>query len=145
MLIISCGVFEGIGTDVTTENLVRTAGLCRELAERVGIPIAIPAASPTVLVELYRERAEELRRRFQRFGFELETPSETLSLLARIVASEAGGAGSRSGAAWLEDAAQRRLMAMLDGGAAPGAKAVLGPDDIDGALRARAKSRGSQR
>jgi hypothetical protein len=36
-------------------------------------------------------------------------------------------------------------MAMLDQGAALGAKAVLGPDDLDGALRARTKARDSQR
>ncbi|HEY9226535.1 MAG TPA: AAA family ATPase [Gemmatimonadaceae bacterium] len=142
MLVIGCGVFENLPSDSTTDDYVQH-GLMRELAERITLRIALPGASPSVLVEVYRERAEELRVRFRRFGWDLEIPDETLRLLARVVASGSAASGSRAGAAWLEDAAQRRLCELLEGGAAEHTRVTLGPDDIDGAWRARRRQRRS--
>jgi ATP-dependent protease Clp ATPase subunit len=133
MLIIACGVFEGVGDNATTADFERF-GLIRELAERLGSIIELPEPSRAVLESLYGECAEALRERHALFGFELVIPRETITCVARAVAAGVGGAGTRSGFAWLEDAAQRRLLYMLDCRAREGARSVLSPDDLFAAL-----------
>jgi ATP-dependent protease Clp ATPase subunit len=144
MLIVAAGVFEGLGPRATRADLEQI-GIIPELADRLGVLIQLPSPSRGVLEEIFAEHAQELRRRFALFGFELDMPRETVAWLAQSVATDSAGMGTRSGAASLEDAAQRRLAMLLDRAAAPGIRTVISPDDIALPHRNDAPPRGRRR
>lgn len=129
MLIVCCGVFEGLpykGT-VTPADLQRF-GFIPELIERLGPFFRMEPLNERALAQLVIEELETTHEMFDSFGYLLEIPPETVRLAARLSAS--GNGGTRSVVSWLRTAAEGGLARLLQERATLGSTVWVGPDDL---------------
>lgn len=136
MLIISCGVFDGLPTDRDpVAGEVIKLGLLPELVERIGSLHRLKPLSPEHSIEVFKEGLEPTCAHFAAYGYVLSITREALLFTSQLIGQ--GHGGPRSGLTWLSAAADRGLTKLLKADAPAGAEYVLTPDDIRVPVRRR--------
>jgi len=134
MLIIGCGVFDGLPSDrdPTPENVI-ALGFLPELVERMGSLHRLKPLPPEALIDVFKEGLEPVCEHFHAFGYNLDVTREACIYAGQLVSQ--GHGGPRSGVTWLTAAADGGLLALLKAEAPAGDCFTLTPDDIRVAVR----------
>jgi|SRR5665213_302503 len=135
MLIICCGVFDGLpDRNIASRDLV-ALGLMPELVDRMGSIHRLRPLATSQLTTIISAGMTAVSDTVSAFGYTLEVLPETLIYAAQLV--QQGIGGTRAATSWLRVAAESRCLAMLDQHTPEGSSCIITPDDLVGARVAR--------
>lgn len=131
-LIIGAGVFGRLrpGEALSAAALI-AIGFEHELVERMGQLLRLPPLSATQLGRVLRAGVEGVVATYDAFGIGLTIPEHTCGYVARAIADGKLRVGTRQATTLLIEAAQVKLVGLLEQQVPRGTVVALTPDDLD--------------